>query len=113
MALVEAFDLFSNSTVMVVDFSRREEAEKEWLRLRAQAILRMAFVELIFEPEPNPETFRRPSWLVWPGLYKPVKEPRRKKIFYHEEPFFGPAPASNPYQPRHWVAMNQAPKRPR
>lgn len=33
MALVEAFDLFSNSTVMVEDFSAREEAEKEWLRV--------------------------------------------------------------------------------
>jgi hypothetical protein len=125
MAEVDAFDLFSNAIVRVdLEKEKREAEARRAERLRREALERMsepgmyssvlhtAAIHKALEAFLMFGDSRTP---VFRGL-DPVREPIPSvKASYHEylpEMHLGPPPAAKPDQPRHWVAMNQSPRRP-
>lgn len=108
----EAFDLFSTSYVRVPKVTEAEKREAEEKRIRAAiAAYSKAIEDTLLHGSHH-------SVMVFQGLGPVIewKEIPYKKLYIeyeYREPNLGASPAAKPAQPRHWVAMNQAPKRAR
>jgi hypothetical protein len=120
-----AFDLFSTSYVRVPKVTEREKREAAEKRLRAALAMGDVYLEFSMEMmKPfldqiekeieyaffygSPAPFHKADYIVIDDYGLPPRV-----FIEYKEPNFGPPPAAKPDQPRYWVAMNQAPKRPR
>jgi hypothetical protein len=123
-----AFDLFSTSYVRVPKVTEQEKREAAEKRLRAAIAMgdvsdiymmfgmsdliedmqKKLFAHFLYgSSELETKKFRGLA-VDWSGGIDEYYSP-----FTYVEPNLGQSPAAKPDQPRHWVMMNQAPKRPR